>query len=721
MTATLLCVLIAGSATAVSPSASPHHNCLETAVDVVRPDMGYDVLLPALDSLNCRRAGSWPFGTAMAVAADSARRLAFVSSDGGVLVFDVSDPAHPAILSDDIRTRGVVNGLLCQGSILYVAAGRAGIELWDVSNRTAPVLFGCANIPGDAQLVHVVDTIAYVASGDSGLRIVNVAEPSAPREIGSVVTNRCRYVDVFVRGTVAYAVDEYCKLVVIDISDPTHPDSLYVADLHGNGVYSIAVRDSWVFTAGDLLLGTVSIADPLRPREVTFFYTGGETYDIVLDSSYAYIWGGESLLTLDMSNPVSPVVVGMSRPLSGSNFALAGNLLHLVGSDYAVMDVTDPVHPGVLSNTEMPGGGNFGVWMADTLVYLAGFWKGLQIVDVSNPAHPTGRGRCAPPNNICCVTVEGNYAYAGGDGGINVIDVSDPDIPRVVAHRDTQALGIFALDSVLYSCGVGAMVLWKITDPPNIVHRSTYGLPAIGRDIWVRYPYAYVADDVEGLEIVDVSDPDNPQLAGRCNPGGSIWGIHVQGSFVFLADARSGHVRVVDVSDPTNPRLLDSLRNSGGYTCDVWASGNHLYSVSRYRMSIVDFSDPMHLREVGYYNGPSLTWALSANDSLIFTATDHAGLQIYDPLVVTGLTADDLDRGHGRLIVNPCPAGGNSRIRIGGLRAGTWSIALVDASGRVVRTEPVSGTTASLLTSGLSSGVYLVRAGADRARVVLLP
>ena len=127
---------------------------------------------PAQDSLNCREKGSWPFGWSYAVAYDASRNLAFCGSGGGVYVLDVSNPAQPQKLSEAVHTRGVVYGLCYQPNRLYIAAGQAGLEVWDVTNPESPARLGYYDTPGYALGVAVAGNYAYVADGSSGLRVI---------------------------------------------------------------------------------------------------------------------------------------------------------------------------------------------------------------------------------------------------------------------------------------------------------------------------------------------------------------------------------------------------------------------------------------------------------------------------------------------------------------------------------------------------------------------
>jgi hypothetical protein len=77
--------------------------------------------------------------------------------------------------------------------------------------------------------------------------------------------------------------------------------------------------------------------------------------------------------------------------------------------------------------------------------------------------------------------------------------------------------------------------------------------------------FAYVADDLEGLHVIDISTPSSPQLvASLLLPGlfGSAKGIDVADGWAYLASSLAG-IQVVDVSTPTAPRFTGSVGNAG--------------------------------------------------------------------------------------------------------------------------------------------------------------
>ena len=75
--------------------------------------------------------------------------------------------------------------------------------------------------------------------------------------------------------------------------------------------------------------------------------------------------------------------------------------------------------------------------------------------------------------------------------------------------------------------------------------------------------YAYVADSVlNGLVIVDVSNPAAPTLKGSYDTTGYSYGVAVEGNYAYVADGDNG-LLIVDVSNPAAPTLKGSYDTAG--------------------------------------------------------------------------------------------------------------------------------------------------------------
>jgi hypothetical protein len=231
----------------------------------------------------------------------------------------------------------------------------------------------------------------------------------------------------------------------------------------------------------------------------------------------------------------------------------------------------------------------------------------------------------AEPELIADVTAFGNYAYlarfggadcagpegGGPDGGVYVIDISDPANPREVGfiptHQDTlvgegmQVVHVttpeFTGDVLVLNhegCGKNykaGVSLWDVTDPlhpkklsehfgdftvddqPNRPHDANQTHSAF---LWDAGDQAYLVatddEEVTDVDIFDVTDPKKPVLIGEFNLNefdisqpelGLVDSFlhdmvvkQIGGRFIMLLSYWDGGYVLLDVTDPANPVFL---------------------------------------------------------------------------------------------------------------------------------------------------------------------
>ena len=87
-----------------------------------------------------------------------------------------------------------------------------------------------------------------------------------------------------------------------------------------------------------------------------------------------------------------------------------------------------------------------------------------------------------------------------------------------------------------------------VSDPENPDEIGFYDTPGFAYGVFAAGDMAYVADNVAGLRVIDVSDPENPDEVGFYDTPGVAWGVFVAGNLAYVADGGSG-LRILDVSD----------------------------------------------------------------------------------------------------------------------------------------------------------------------------
>ena len=217
--------------------------------------------------------------------------------------------------------------------------------------------------------------------------------------------------------------------------------------------------------------------------------------------------------------------------------------------------------------------GHGGVAVQGHYAYVADWVRGLDVVDVSNPASPVFKGNWSPtPTGWAYgldVVVDGNYAYATMKfKGLFILDITDPSNPRAVGSikssptEDDAALHLFKAGNLVYVAAEKfGVVIYDVSSPSR---PTKVGVCPIGfaESVWVEGNLAYVTGGNLGLYIYDVSNPGRPVLKGTLPRLGYSYDVQVWGNYAYVTEGLAG-LRVVNISDPTRPAHVTAVSTSG--------------------------------------------------------------------------------------------------------------------------------------------------------------
>ncbi len=437
-------------------------------------------------------------------------------SDGGMTVVDVSDPMNPVVAGtfpDIVFGVGVANGLV------YVVSYAYGLKILDITDLSNITVKGTCNVPGFPNRVQVQGDYAYIGntdySGDGGINVIDVSDPANP----TFVTTYYSFAEHFaVAGNTLAFTGSSMACKILDISTPTEP--------------------------------TLAYEYPL-PNFIS---------DIYVDGDYAYT-GNNGFRVFDISDKNNPVQVGYSAT-DGSIVRTAGDKAVYIfesmssNNPVMVMDISDPANPSLLGQYISPVMTN-DLEVRGNNAFVSCWWDGIRIVNFDDPANPVlvshfmGWTNGGTPGVTFCyaqaLDVEDNYLY--------IIDYGP------FSEEDTK--GLYILD---------------ISDfqNPVLVKRFT-DFSAYGYDLDVVGDFVYIADNYGGLEVIDVTDKNDPIEAGYCSLPDGANSVVVTENMAFVADYINGGVQVVDVEDPYNPTIAGYYRRSGCFALGVSVGGRDIY------------------------------------------------------------------------------------------------------------------------------------------------
>lgn len=535
--------------------------------------------------------------------------------DAGLSVIDVGNPEHPLLVSH-LDGFGYVSSVAVAGDFAYVADygyPGGGLHVVDVSMPAQPVDLGFVAISRIPWSLVVSGDLAY-ASTVYGLTILDVSDPAEPVEIGSVDATRAK--KLAVSDGYAYIACESQGVRVVDVSDPSNPFEVarfweiesYSKSIVVQGNYAIVV-DGIGSSGTHSGLRVLDISDPANPVHRHYYPTTGFAEDVVLGRSHVYVADRQSGLRLiSTSTPSDLVEIGsIDTPDDSDRVALFGNYALL--SDYydgmRVVDIGNrekPVEVAVFP-TQLPPTGP--IVVSDNQAFVVTL-DGLQVVDVSSPSFPeeiafwnTYSQEYVLYNIVLVVDVSGRYVIATGaeldsEGDLFVIDASTPTAPMQIGQL---------------------------------------ALPDFSHELVVSDGYAYVAPTYDSLRVIDVSSRWNPVEVASFESPDADPSLCITKSNDHLFICTGSGLQVVGVSDPENP-IDAGYIPTPGYAAFASVADNLLFvinSVGReHWIRAIDVSNLEDPVELSARMLTSFSNHLSLNSGFVYAAEDYSGFEIFD-------------------------------------------------------------------------------------------
>jgi len=251
----------------------------------------------------------------------------------------------------------------------------------------------------------------------------------------------------------------------------------------------------------------------------------------------------------------------------------SGYLYVGVGAKFVVLNVSNPDSPRPVAELRYPGLITSLV-LGDDHVYVS-FSDGLRVIDISDPTAPrdVGAFRSQPydvrPNGRLKFWQGYIYVEDGWntDAGTLIFDVRDPTAPTLAGRLDDAPFRSVTTiaDGLAYSAAGASFGVWDLSEPlaPRVV--GQHGFPDTVRSIAVVGGYAYVAVRGQMVQILNVSDPANPVVAGAIDQSRFSRKVAAADGKLFVEHGDNSlfrFARVFQLADPTAPvQLAEMLVN----------------------------------------------------------------------------------------------------------------------------------------------------------------
>lgn len=439
---------------------------------------------------------------------------------------------------------------------------------------------------------------------------------------------------------------------------PVIPASAQNMDLILKSECLVASDYSTVTSAGGYLFAATvygfmifDITDPTNPVELVHQPTDGICINISIYGDYAFICdsaGGFSVW--DISDILNPRLTGSLNPpgLIRDICPYNDQYFFAMAEDYGIdiIDYSDPENLA-LENYIFTGGEPSFAVVQDNWLYISLGVAGLGVYDVTNPLDPEYQlnwNTFGGNANGLTLMDNGEYlAVADFNNGTHVLDLTFPNIPSWVATvSDSTFLAIDASSENDYAlCSYYNHGIRTFNSDGDTLDYMETGIFTTG--VETTSGYTYVCRGDSGLKVVRSDPPESLLLVNEIFEPGRPVSHAKNGDYIYVASVQDG-LQVLDVSDVNNPILIESVP-TGEYTNSVimHPEGGYLYVTDFFDgVNVFSISDPAHPDLISTFATDPDTGShmLAFHDGYLYVAIFDYGFNIYDANDPVNLTLE---------------------------------------------------------------------------------
>ncbi|MBD3288929.1 hypothetical protein GF337_09015 [candidate division KSB1 bacterium] len=295
---------------------------------------------------------------------------------------------------------------------------------------------------------------------------------------------------------------------------------------------------------------------------------------------------------------------------------IEGNLMIVTGGlgGAGFYDISDPLNPEILSSFELKecAWGRSYNWDIDGNLAIGTAREcGMAIYDIAVPKSPVKKIHFNPDENAFSrpdarsdisledVEIENNYAaFAAHTDGLVLYNIFDSSNPKFLSQiKTTNAFSLALENKTAYVAdGDGGIRIIDLTNPTSPRLLGSHSTSGSARDIRYRDGRVFVAVGAAGVDVFNVEDPNNPVFLDNYATLGFASRVTIHESGNLISVSAWDYLEVLQWND----RTLESagFKDTGGRVMAVGTpGGNFIYSAEWERLRIMEY---------GEINGPDL-------------------------------------------------------------------------------------------------------------------
>jgi hypothetical protein len=258
-------------------------------------------------------------------------------------------------------------------------------------------------------------------------------------------------------------------------------------------------------------------------------------------------------------------------------------------------------------------------------------------VDISDPSDPEIVGEYAGATQASSIRIDGDTAYvARRNLGVDIIDLSNAEAPSLIGNYDTSGTAFQAAPMSNNRLAVaddfnGTLVL-DISTPASPTPAGSYSadyafaLTALDNQVFVLSP----GYRPSVLRSVDFTTPGSPMVHDELRLPGISRDVRTAGTTIIVANDANGMV-LLDASNPEQPAYANRVANDFGYSAVEWVN-NVAVGGSFGQFDVVNIANPYSpvLIKAQTFAEDENVLDMDRFGNRLYVALGAGGLKVYD-------------------------------------------------------------------------------------------
>ena len=547
------------------------------------------------------------------------QQLNFRNTTSGIIPSNISIQLKPRTqlhLSSNYQDIIIINGFAFATSKWGLEVFSLGADLTKISEIETPGAAG--SIAADGENV-------FIADGKSGIHLIDVSNPQLPRILKTIkgfqdasyiyIANGNIYTLDTIRGLLVYRLQD-----IYNLENP-HPKRTFIP----TGIpLSVSTKGEDVYLSDNAVGVYILTPDPLGGFNVKGTYPLAVLDFEISDDNLQLISNNLHIINLDIPAEPKPITI-LNTPGLASSIHRMQDFLYLtdIHAGLHIVNIQNPFKPELVTSHPTNGSANsLALWKTETAeeyAYIADGLGGIQTFDITNPYSPkwlTHYNAGGITYDLDITNNESRIAIANGKAGLKVMELLDPytgSVIQDVPSREELGTVCVTITEDLAFIGLeDGMEVIDVISGDTLVKINTEQ-PVSAIDLIDNYAYLCAGS----LIVVDISRIELSRIVSKRNLNGSVYKIDHNNTHAYIA-ALEGGVHILDISNPSLPRPTHHYQTDGAAT-NVTLSDNYIYILDTHNGVVkLDNSEHNKLKIVSTYKDTTIPIVAKVKNDFLF-------------------------------------------------------------------------------------------------------